>query len=98
MHRHTPPRGRARGTRASDAKAGRDATRYSRFHPGNYLSHHMASIVCNAVMYDADHIEHQIVALQLANKTKHEQQRAQPSVPMPRSASCAVAPHLFRDV
>ena len=61
--------------RARDAKTGRDGTRYSRFHPENYLSHHLAAIVTNAVMYDADHIAHQITALQLANKTKKQQQR-----------------------
>ena len=61
--------------RAGDAKAGRDGTRYSRFHPENYLSHHLASIVCNAVLHDADHIAYQIRALQLDNKTKRQQQR-----------------------
>ena len=61
--------------RARDAKTGRDGTRYSRFHPENYLSHHLAAIVTSAVMYDADHIAHQITALQLANKTKKQQQR-----------------------
>ena len=39
------------------------------------LSHHLAAIVTSAVMYDADHIAHQITALQLANKTKKQQQR-----------------------
>ena len=61
--------------RARDAKTGRDGTHYSRFHPENYLSHHLAAIVTSAVMYDADHIAHQITALQLANKTKKQQQR-----------------------
>ena len=49
--------------------------RYSRFHPENYLSHHLAAIVTNAIMYDADHIMHQVTALQLANKTARQQQR-----------------------
>ena len=66
---------RERARRAKDAKTGRDATLYSRFHPEKYLSRHLAAIVCNAFMYDADHIKHQIVALQLANKTKQQQQR-----------------------
>ena len=65
---------RERARRAKDAKTGRDATHYSRFHPENYLSHHLAAIVCSAVMYDAAHIEEQIVALQLANKTRQQQQ------------------------
>ena len=39
--------------RAKDRKRGRDGTRYSRFHPSNYLSHHMAKIVTAAVFADA---------------------------------------------
>ena len=66
---------RERARRAKDAKTDRDATLYSRFPPEKYLSHHLAAIVCNAFMYDADHIAHQITALQLANKTKKQQQR-----------------------
>ena len=65
--------------RAGDAKAGRDGTRYSRFHPENYLSHHLAAIVTNAVIHDADHIAYQIRALQLDNKTKRQQQRSRAS-------------------
>ena len=66
---------RERARRAKDAKTGRDATLYSRFHPKKYLSHHLAAIVCNAFMYDADHIEHMIRELKLDNKTKQQQQR-----------------------
>ena len=43
--------------RAKDRKRGRDGTRYSRFHPANYLSHPLAKIVTAAVYSDALHIE-----------------------------------------
>jgi len=43
--------------RAKDKKRGRDGTKYSRFHPSNYLSHHLANIVTAAVYHDALHIE-----------------------------------------
>ena len=42
--------------RASDKKRGRDGTKYSKFHPHNYLSHHLASISMAAVYTDAVHI------------------------------------------
>ena len=35
----------------------------------------VAAIVTNAIMYDADHIMHQVTALQLTNKTVRQQQR-----------------------
>ena len=38
-------------------KRGRDGTKYSRFHPSNYLSHHLAGIVTATVYADARHIE-----------------------------------------
>ena len=41
---------------ASCRKRGRDGTKYSRFHPANYLSHHLAGIVTAAVFADAAHI------------------------------------------
>ena len=40
-----------------------DGTRYSRFHPSNYLSHHMARIVTAAVYADAEHICDGIIGL-----------------------------------
>ena len=43
--------------RAKDRKRGRDGTRYSRFHPANFLSHHLAKIVSAAVYTDAQHVE-----------------------------------------
>ena len=43
--------------RAKDRKRGRDGTRYSRFHPSNFLSHHLSKIVAAAVYTDAQHIE-----------------------------------------
>ena len=49
--------------RAKDRKRGRDGTRYSRFHPSNYLSHHMARIVTAAVYADAEHICDGIIGL-----------------------------------
>ena len=44
-------------------KRGRDGTKYSRFHPTNYLSHHLAGIVTAAVFADAAHIVEEIVLL-----------------------------------
>jgi len=41
--------------RASCRKRGRDGTKYSRFHPTNYHSHHLAGIVTAAVFADAAH-------------------------------------------
>ena len=35
--------------RASDKKRGRDGTKYSKFHPRGYLSHHLAAISMAAV-------------------------------------------------
>ena len=49
--------------RASCRKRGRDGTKYSRFHPTNYLSHHLAGIVTAAVFADAAHIVEEIVLL-----------------------------------
>ena len=42
--------------RASCRKRGRDGPTYSRFHPANFLSHHLADIVTAAVYADARHI------------------------------------------
>jgi hypothetical protein len=44
-------------------KRGRDGTKYSRFHPTNYLSHHLAGIVTAALFADAAHIVEEIVLL-----------------------------------
>ena len=49
--------------RAKDRKRGRDGTRYSRFHPSNFLAHHMARIVTAAVYSDAEHIVGGIIGL-----------------------------------
>ena len=49
--------------RASCRKRGRDGTTYSRFHPSNYLSHHLAGIVTAAVFSDAAHIVEEIALL-----------------------------------
>jgi len=49
--------------RAKDRKRGRDGTRYSRFHPSNFLSHHLAHIVTAAVYTDAQHIEDGVYGL-----------------------------------
>ena len=46
-----------------DRKRGRDGTRYSRFHPSNFLSHHLSKIVTAAVYADAQHIEDEIYGL-----------------------------------
>jgi hypothetical protein len=55
------PLGLAR--RASCRKRGRDGTKYSRFHPTNYLSHPLAGIVTAAGFADAAHIVEEIVLL-----------------------------------
>ena len=44
-------------------KRGRDGTKYSKFHPSNYLAHHLASISLAAVYTDAVHIEEGIDGL-----------------------------------
>ena len=49
--------------RATDKKRGRDGTKYSKFHPSNYLAHHLASISLAAVYTDAVHIEEGIDGL-----------------------------------
>ena len=49
--------------RASCRKRGRDGTTYSRFHPANFLSHHLADIVTAAVYADARHIAENVVLL-----------------------------------
>jgi len=46
--------------RASCRKRGRDGTKYSRFHPANYLSHQLAGIVTAAVFADAARIVEEI--------------------------------------
>ena len=51
--------------RASCRKRGRDGTKYSRFHPTNYLSHHLAGIVTAAVFADAAHIVEEIMLLKI---------------------------------
>ena len=48
---------------ASCKKRGRDATKYSHFHPENYLSHHLAGNVTAAVFADAKHIVEEITLL-----------------------------------
>ena len=48
---------------AKDRKRGRDGTRYSRFHPSNFLAHHLARIVTAAVFSDAEHITDGIIGL-----------------------------------
>ena len=46
---------------AAQTCRGRDGTKYSRFHPTNYLSNHLAGIVTAAVFADAAHIVEEIV-------------------------------------
>ena len=55
--------------RASCRKRGRDGTTYSRFHPSNYLSHHLAGIVTAAVFSDAAHIVEEIALLKTRTST-----------------------------
>ena len=55
---------RARGgATCRPIQRGRDGTRYSRFHPANFLAHHLAKIVTAAVYSDALHIEEGVVGL-----------------------------------
>ena len=49
--------------RASDKKRGRDGTKYSKFHPRGYLSHHLAAISMAAVYTDAAHIADGVIGL-----------------------------------
>ena len=48
--------------RAKDKKRGRDGTKYSKYHPENYLSHHLAAISMAAVYADASHIDDGVTA------------------------------------
>ena len=47
-----------------DKKRGRDGTKYSKFHPRGYLSHHLAAISMAAVYTDAAHIADGVIGLQ----------------------------------
>ena len=49
--------------RASDKKRGRDGTKYSKFHPRGYLSHHLAATSMAAVYTDAAHIADGVIGL-----------------------------------
>ena len=49
--------------RAKDKKRGRDGTKYSKYHPENYLSHHLAAISTAAVYADACHIDDGVTGL-----------------------------------
>ena len=49
--------------RASAKKRGRDGTKYSKFHPRGYLSHHLAAISMAAVYTDAAHIADGVIGL-----------------------------------
>ena len=50
--------------RAKDKKRGRDGTKYSKFHPENYLSHHLSAISMAAVYADACHIDDGVTGLE----------------------------------
>ena len=49
--------------RARDKKHGRDSTRYSRYRPASYLSHHLQCLSTGIVMADASRIADNVVAL-----------------------------------
>ena len=49
--------------RTRDRTRGRDGTRYSRFHPSNFLAHNLVRIVTAAVYSDAEHVVDGIVGL-----------------------------------
>ena len=61
--RAVPGASRFLARRAKDRKRGRDGSRYSRFHPSNFLAHHLARIVTAAVYADAEHIVDGIIGL-----------------------------------
>ena len=61
--RRGPPPLRYLARRASDKKRGRDGTKYSKFHPRGYLSHHLAAISMAAVYTDAAHIADGVIGL-----------------------------------
>ena len=64
LRRGPPPRLlRYLARRASDKKRGRDGTKYSKFHPRGYLSHHLAAISMAAVYTDAAHIADDVIGL-----------------------------------
>ena len=56
-------RGRWSARRPTHTTRGRDGTKYSKFHPENYLSHHLAAISMAAVYADACHIDDGVTGL-----------------------------------
>ena len=52
-----------RAPRRAARRAAPRRTRYSRFHPSNFLAHHLARIVTAAVYADAEHIVDGIIGL-----------------------------------
>ena len=55
--------------RASDKKRGRDGTKYSKFHPRGYLSHHLAAISMAALYTDAAHTADVVIGLKQRSLT-----------------------------
>ena len=61
--RRGPPPPLPRQARLGQETRGRDGTKYSKFHPRGYLSHHLAAISMAAVYTDAVHIADGVVGL-----------------------------------
>ena len=55
-----------------DKKRGRDGTKYSKFHPRGYLSHHLAAISMAAVYTDAVHIADGVIGLKQRSRDPTE--------------------------
>ena len=51
---------------------GRDGTKYSKFHPRGYLSHHLAAISMAAVYTDAVHIADGVIGLKQRSRDPTE--------------------------
>ena len=76
--------------KTGSAGAGRDGTRYSRFHPSNFLAHHLARIVTAAVYSDAEHVVDGIVGLK---QRAHDLARADRRPRRPRGLERLVLPY-----
>ena len=79
--RRGPPPLRYLARRASDKKRGRDGTKYSKFHPRGYLSHHLAAISMAAVYTDAVHIADGVIGLKQRSRDPTLSER--PTTPTP---------------
>ena len=71
---------------STDKKRGRDGTKYSKFHPRGYLSHHLTAISMAAVYTDAAYIADGVIGLKQRALAPLSERPASPTPPVGRSA------------